>query len=83
MKPLDGKGAWLVGDDEEWAENPRRVIREDFFEVVTLWRLSRSGLGGIGALPEAGGLLDQPAWLLDAFDVLSSFAAKLDKAERS
>jgi hypothetical protein len=50
---------------------------------VRLWRLARPrpgiimGMaGGImpvtGLLPEAGGTLDQSAWLMDAFDILDA-----------
>jgi hypothetical protein len=79
LRPLDGKGAFLVGS-EEWPENPRRIVAEEFFEVVTLWRLCRSGVGGFAAMPEGGGVTDQAAWLLDAFDLLSAFASELEKA---
>jgi len=59
-----------------------------YFEVVRLWRLAvppPGRIGGmaagvwpvVGHLPEAGGTLDQGAWLMTAFDLLSGFEARL------
>jgi hypothetical protein len=37
---------------------------------------------GYALLPDAGGVNDQAAWMLDAFAVLSRVEAEADKAER-
>jgi hypothetical protein len=34
----------------------------------------------VGQLPEAGGMLDQSAWLLEAFDILSATETRLAPA---
>ena len=34
-------------------------------------------MGGYAALPRAGGALDQPAWLMDAFAVMDAAEAEL------
>lgn len=36
---------------------------------MLLWRLYQGG-DGVGHLPDAGGVNDQPAWLLEAFAVM-------------
>lgn len=44
---------------------------DHFFDVVGLFNMSQGGMGGFAALPDPGGLNDQPAWLLDAFNILA------------
>lgn len=44
--------------------------------VVTLWRRSQGGMG-VGWLPEAGGINAQPAWLMEAFNVLATEDVRL------
>jgi hypothetical protein len=44
--------------------------------------VSRSGTGGIAIWPDAGGLNDQSAWVLDAFGTLSGANAKMEEIER-
>lgn len=36
-------------------------------------------MGGFAVLPEPGGLNDQPAWLLEAFNVLAHAEAEADR----
>lgn len=82
-RPLEG-GEWEVAG-ERWRLNPRAVLPPAYFHVVRLWMRSRSGFGGFAALPEAGGLNNQPAWLLEAFNVLANAEADAErraKAER-
>ena len=43
---------------------------------------SSGGMGGIQTWPDAGGVNDQAAWLVDAFRRLASINADLDKAAR-
>lgn len=44
--------------------------------MLRLWRAYRPGMGA-GLLPEAGGLMDQAAIMLAAFDVMSAAEAEL------
>lgn len=49
--------------------------------MLKLWRICRGGMG-YGPLIESGGVLDQAAWLLDAFAALGGMEAEADEAER-
>ena len=73
MTPEDG-GAWLVGE-EAWSENPAWVVPQEVRHVVRLWSACRAGMGGYAHWPDAGGVVDQAAWVVDAFGVLTSMAA--------
>jgi hypothetical protein len=61
----------LVGG-EAWAENPRLVIAEPWHGFVRLWAACRGGMGGIAHWPDAGGVNDQAAWVVDGFAVLGN-----------
>jgi hypothetical protein len=50
------------------------LLEDEHFDLLRLWRAWQGGMGP-GHLPERGGMLDQPAWLMDAFALMS-------KAER-
>ena len=50
--------------------------------MISAWRHSQGGMGR-GWLPVAGGLNDQPAWLLGAFRILSAEEARLDKLKEA
>lgn len=39
--------------------------------MLGLFNMSQGGMGGFAALPDPGGLNDQAAWLLDAFNILA------------
>lgn len=67
-----------VGDDE-YELNPVLSLPEEYRDVVALWRLWRSGGMGAGFLPDAGGAADQACWLLDAFGVMETQAALLER----
>jgi hypothetical protein len=41
-------------------------------DIVRLWRAYQGGGFGGGYLPDAGGLNDQAAWLIDAFSILTN-----------
>jgi hypothetical protein len=73
-----GGGKWLVGQ-EEWADNPRHVVPPGYFHVVRLWFRCRAGMGGFAALPEPGGINQQPAWLMAAFAALENAEEELRK----
>ncbi len=38
---------------------------------------------GVGFLPERGGLLDQSAWLIDAFAVVAAAHAEFDRNRKT
>lgn len=40
--------------------------------MVEMFVRCRNSMGGYSCLPEAGGYNDQPAWLMDAFDVIDA-----------
>lgn len=82
MRP-DGGGWWLCGE-VRWWRNPRHLLPAAWLHAARLWHQSRGGMGR-GWLPEAGGVNDQPAWLVEAFGVLNAEQARLDdlKSERT
>jgi hypothetical protein len=81
VMPPDGSEAWLVAG-EEWAENPRHTMPPDWHEFVLLWDACRGGMGGVQTWPDAGGVNDQAAWVVDAFRRLGAISADLDKQAR-
>jgi hypothetical protein len=44
---------------------------------VNLFVQCRSGTGGYACLPDAGGMNDQGAWLMDAFEIIEATFEKL------
>lgn len=46
--------------------------------MVRLWRAYLGGMG-LGHLPEAGGLMDQAAIMMDAFAAMSNAQYQIDK----
>ncbi len=76
--PPDGGPGWeLFG--ELYPQNPKMEVQDGDFEMVRLWSLYRPGMTGVGHLPDAGGTLDQPPIMLEAFDAMSHAAALLRK----
>ena len=69
----------LVGE-RPWRLNPRHSIPAAAFHIVRLWLRTRGGMGGVGPLPEPGGINQQPAWLMGAFAILSSKQAEIEDA---
>jgi hypothetical protein len=69
----------VVGGDE-WAENPRLVLPPEWLDLVRMWHVCR-GESGIAHWPDAGGIGDQAAWVVDAFQAISSIDAR-DRAEQ-
>lgn len=49
--------------------------------MIRLLRLCRGGMG-YALLPDAGGVNDQAAWLLDAFAQLGAMEAEADRQAR-
>lgn len=64
-----------------WWQNPKHLLPRCWSMVVGMWRLSEGGMAR-GWLPASGGVADQPAWLMDAFLLLASEQARLDKQKR-
>ena len=84
LRPAEG--GWIIcgewrGVAVLWWRNPRHLLPRPWLHLVGLWRLSQGGMGR-GWLPGAGGVNDQPAWLLEAFNILSAEDARIDKMER-
>ncbi|WP_338661777.1 hypothetical protein VQH23_16270 [Pararoseomonas sp. SCSIO 73927] len=70
-------GDWIVGATER-RRNPRLTLPAVYNHVVRLWARCRGGMGA-GLLPEAGGVNDQPNWLMKAFALLDGADAELEK----
>ena len=51
-------------------------------DFVRLWASCRGGMGGIGCWPDAGGVADQAAWVVDAFAMLGGLDTRLDDEQR-
>ena len=80
MRPPGG-GEWIVAG-MAWAENPRVVLDGAWPAFVRLWASCRAGMGGIACWPDAGGVADQAAWIVDAFATLGGIDAEFDEDER-
>ena len=69
----------MIGRDH-WSENPLFVLPRWSLDLVRLWLRCRRYGGGGGLVPSvtlfpAGGAMgDQPAAMLDAFDILERIA---------
>ena len=66
----DGSHWELFG--EVYETNPRLQLDDGASHMVRLWRYFQGVDMGIGHLPDAGGLLDQAAIMLEAFGVMSA-----------
>lgn len=78
------EGGWLTlgqvrpGIAVHWWTNPRLLLPRAWTMVVGMWRQSQGGMAR-GWLPEAGGTRAQPAWLMEAFAILSAEEQRLDR----
>lgn len=61
---------------ESYRTNPRDWLEPWCWAMLRLWRLSQGGMGA-GHLPEAGGTMDQPTKMIEAFALMSAFEAEL------
>ncbi len=61
--------------------NPRLTVPSAWHDVVRLWAACRDPEGGIAHWPDAGGVGDQAAWLVDAFATLGTIYAKMVESE--
>lgn len=72
----------MVGD-EEWPDNPAHVIGEGPRAFVRMWFAGVAGMGGVATWPDAGGIGDQAAQVVDAFGMLAGLKASAEEAERA
>lgn len=81
-RPADRDLIELFGEDYRF--NPRELLTEDDHAIAQLWAMRRSagGMGGGGALPDPGGLLDQPALLMEALQIMDGALAEIEAEER-
>lgn len=45
--------------------------------MLGLWQYCRDSMGGYARLPDDGGVNDQSAWLMDAFNIIAAAVADL------
>lgn len=64
-----------------WRGNPARAVPPGAQHVVRLFYRHRGGMAP-GPMPEAGGVNDQPAWILEAFRTLAAAEAAWDAAKQ-
>lgn len=74
---------------DEYERNPALDLPPAYVELYPLYAMFKggsiatAGMGGAmqarlpGHLPNAGGAIDQSAWLMDAFGVIAAFEAKM------
>jgi hypothetical protein len=58
------------------------TISPAWHEFVRLWAACRDPEGGIAHWPDAGGVGDQAAWLVDAFAQLARLYAGMNDLEK-
>ena len=71
----DPADPWIL-DGETWVEPPAWHVPRWCWDVLRLYRLWAGGGMAMGPLPCAGGTVDQPTALLQAFQVLSQADAE-------
>lgn len=61
---------------ERYYANPRYGLPEWAYDMLRLWRQYQGGgMGGSGHMPEL--VMEQPAIMVEAFDIMSSAEAEL------
>lgn len=78
-RSADGSDFLVI--DERWPRNPRFSVPRVYQHIVKAWGRCRGGMGA-GVFPEAGGLNQQPAWLIHAFGVLDAADHRIDEIEK-
>ena len=68
----------MRGREVLWLRSPRALLPSAWGRVVAAFYLSRGGMGR-GWLPEAGGINDQPAWIIEAFAILAGEEARIER----
>ncbi len=76
MQAPDGSQWEVLGD--LYSINPRFLLSEDDYDMLRLWQMFQSSFGA-GHLPEGGGVMDQPALMLDAYAAMSAAYNTLSK----
>lgn len=83
-RPADFEGDAEAPDGSAWElfgelypTNPRLLLTDADFQMLRFWRLYQGGGYGGGHLPDDGGVMDQAAIMLDAFDVMTVAARAL------
>jgi len=71
--PIPGK--WNI-DGWKFQRCPNLMVTRESFEYIQAYNFYKNGF-----LPNAGGWLDQPAKLLDAFNIIDREAAKMMREE--
>jgi hypothetical protein len=79
LRPVDGSD-WLVAGEPWPGDNPRLTIGPEWHEFVRLWSACR-GEAGTAHWPDAGGVVDQAAWVVDAFATLNAIYAAMVESE--
>jgi hypothetical protein len=75
--PLDGGEGWEI-EGVVFKRNPKRLLTRDDQEMVRIWSWTRVGdMGGARPLPDAGGIQDQAAVMMDAIGIMDSAFARL------
>ena len=59
--------------------HPMHLVDDDVMQLIELWRAWQGGLGGAGLLPDQGGVNDQAAWIMAAFNILSAAERSLSR----
>ena len=67
---------------EPWPDNPALTVPPPCRDLVRLWAACRGGMGGLAHWPDAGGVGDQAAWVVDAFTLLAGMDAAMDAEQR-
>lgn len=87
LEPPDGGKVLEDGTREGWrildiafATNPKYLLGPADWEMLRLWQYFRPD-DGIGHLPEAGGVMDQAAVMMDAFAVMDWAYARLRRKD--
>lgn len=57
---------------EGYRVNPRHLVTDDDLDMIRLWRLFQQG-----HLPDTGGVMDQPAAMIDGFGIMAAAEADL------
>lgn len=71
----DGSAWEIFG--EEYKTNPKLLLNEEDFAMTSVWILYRQG-----HLPDEGGVLQQPAVMIDALQTMEAAAATIWKQRR-
>lgn len=76
--PPDAGPGWEI-DGHLYPTNPRHLVTRGTWDYVALWQQCRSGMGGYAAWPDGGGVLNQAALTLEAFETLDAWLAARPK----